>query len=117
MAIENLLLRSTLTALRISEKKQGVIAPDRLTPGRGEGIRNAETTQEADCEVVLVRLLLHGRLLGFWRTASPTLLDARRFELVFIGTERAIDLDVVVAGRNSFDVLFRLVGDVQLFRT
>src|SRR5258708_40349124 len=63
----------------------------------------------------LSRLLLHHRLFRFRRSAATALLDAGRFELVFIRSECAVDLHVVIGDGDPLDVFFGIVGAAELF--
>src|ERR1700734_3326817 len=78
--------------------------------GRGNSKRENDGSSDA-----LAHLFLDLRLLRFRRTSAATLLDARRFELVFIGAECAVDLYVVISGRHPLDVLFGVIGAAELF--
>ena len=62
----------------------------------------------------LAHLLLY-RFLCFRRTPSATLLDSRRFELVLVGAERAINLHVVLGGADRFGMFFRVIRVAELF--
>src|SRR5579862_4068211 len=65
--------------------------------------------------IFLSSLLLRHWLFWLWRTAAAALFDAGRFELVFVRSECAVHLHVVVCGGDPLDVLFRIVRIVELF--
>src|SRR5215471_2531394 len=65
----------------------------------------------------LARFLLdRGRLLRLGRAAATALLDARRLELVLVGSECAVDREVIVRRMRRLDVFLSLVGIAQLLR-
>src|SRR5271163_1084583 len=97
---------STLTALRISEKKQGVTAPDRLTPGRA---------RESECEATRRQMRSSASALSSARPASWLLADDLADAFLRAVEQRGMRLDFRERSRHVHFICRRLSAVASLF--